>query len=178
MFSNSVHVVLKTAASVCLCWPAMHEVAQLDVNALVALICQVCAVSYCVRFCVSLQVGFTDMSRTLEPSVVMSFMSELFAALDDLAEQHGVFKVGTAGDAYIVAGGLIARDENGFQVRGWAMSLYSPNLPLPTTKALACHRLHAACWMPRPGWQGQLLSTTAVKGLSMPLLAAAVQVKP
>ena len=37
--------------------------------------------------------GFTDMSRDLEPSVLLAWVNELFSAFDELAEKHGVYKV-------------------------------------------------------------------------------------
>ncbi|KAL6746525.1 nucleotide cyclase [Haematococcus lacustris] len=59
-------------------------------------------------------VGFTTMSKECQPAQVMSFLNELFSQLDQLVNKHAVFKVETAGDCYIVCGGLLDEDEDGF----------------------------------------------------------------
>jgi class 3 adenylate cyclase len=59
-------------------------------------------------------VGFTSMSEQAEPEEVMAFLNELFSLFDELADQYGVYKVETAGDCYIVAGGLMQHEEHGF----------------------------------------------------------------
>ena len=46
--------------------------------------------------------------------MVMEFLNELFSKFDDLCDSHRVYKVETAGDCYIVAGALMALDEEGF----------------------------------------------------------------
>ncbi|GAX82360.1 hypothetical protein CEUSTIGMA_g9789.t1 [Chlamydomonas eustigma] len=59
-------------------------------------------------------VGFTTMSKEVAPQQVMIFLNSLFTLLDELTDQYQVYKVETAGDCYIVAGGLMTVDENGF----------------------------------------------------------------
>ncbi len=59
-------------------------------------------------------VGYTSMSEQVEPAEVMTFLNELFSLFDELVDQYGVYKVETAGDCYIVAGGLMQREEHGF----------------------------------------------------------------
>ncbi len=56
-------------------------------------------------------VNFTRMAGTLEPAEVFSLLNRLFSEFDALAEKHGLEKIKTIGDAYMVAGGL----ENGQQ---------------------------------------------------------------
>ena len=51
-------------------------------------------------------VGFTRMAERLSPVDVVRRLSELFSAFDDLAEQLGVEKIKTIGDAYMAASGL------------------------------------------------------------------------
>ena len=51
-------------------------------------------------------VGFTRMAERLTPVEVVRRLSELFSAFDDLAEQLGVEKIKTIGDAYMAASGL------------------------------------------------------------------------
>jgi class 3 adenylate cyclase len=51
-------------------------------------------------------VGFTDLSARLSPAEVVAMLNRLFTAFDDLADKHGLEKIKTIGDAYMVAGGL------------------------------------------------------------------------
>jgi len=51
-------------------------------------------------------VGFTDLSARLSPVEVVAMLNRLFTAFDDLAERHGLEKIKTIGDAYMVVGGL------------------------------------------------------------------------
>eukprot|EP00798_Chlamydomonas_sp_ICE-L_P004376 gene4376-14501_t len=55
-------------------------------------------------------VGFTAMSKEMSSGRVMGYLNELFTQLDDLVDAHQVYKVDTAGDCYIVAGGLMSVD--------------------------------------------------------------------
>jgi adenylate cyclase len=49
---------------------------------------------------------FTQMSAKLTPDQVISFLEEVFSHLDHLTHKHGLDKIKTIGDAYMVAGGL------------------------------------------------------------------------
>ena len=51
-------------------------------------------------------VDFTLRSRDSTPDQVVRVLDELFSALDRLAERHGLEKIKTVGDAYMVVGGL------------------------------------------------------------------------
>lgn len=51
-------------------------------------------------------VGFTALSEKATPSELVSRLGRIFSAFDDLAEKHGLEKIKTIGDAYMVAGGL------------------------------------------------------------------------
>ncbi len=50
--------------------------------------------------------GFTKMSGELDPHRIVSLLNEVFTEFDGLAEKHGLEKIKTIGDAYMVAGGL------------------------------------------------------------------------
>ncbi|KAL6765878.1 hypothetical protein V8C86DRAFT_9990 [Haematococcus lacustris] len=52
-------------------------------------------------------VGFTTMSKQVAPEQVMSFLNVLFGMFDELCDHHRIMKVETAGDCYIVAGGIL-----------------------------------------------------------------------
>ncbi|KAL9184127.1 hypothetical protein ACHAXT_002213 [Thalassiosira profunda] len=50
-------------------------------------------------------VGFTSLAGSMRPCQVMKMLNELYTELDKLVEKHGVYKVETIGDAYMVVGG-------------------------------------------------------------------------
>jgi class 3 adenylate cyclase len=50
--------------------------------------------------------GFTRLSDGARPAVVVRMLDEVFSAFDALVERHGVEKIKTIGDAYMVAAGL------------------------------------------------------------------------
>ena len=51
-------------------------------------------------------VNFTGLTEDLTPKEVVNFLDGVFTRFDELAEKHGVDKIKTIGDAYMVAGGL------------------------------------------------------------------------
>ena len=51
-------------------------------------------------------VNFTRLAEELTPNQVVSFLDEVFTRFDQLTEQHGLDKIKTIGDAYMVVGGL------------------------------------------------------------------------
>ncbi len=48
---------------------------------------------------------FTTLAASCEPEETLSLLSEVFEKFDDLVERHGVEKIKTIGDAYMVAAG-------------------------------------------------------------------------
>lgn len=51
-------------------------------------------------------VSFTPFTERTEPARVVGVLDEIFTAFDALAERHGLEKIKTIGDAYMVAAGL------------------------------------------------------------------------
>ncbi len=51
-------------------------------------------------------VGFTPLSTRLPPAELLELLNRVFSSFDDLAGRHGLEKIKTIGDAYMVAGGL------------------------------------------------------------------------
>jgi class 3 adenylate cyclase len=51
-------------------------------------------------------VGFTPLAQQLEPADTVDLLDRVFARWDELAERHGVEKIKTIGDAYMVAAGI------------------------------------------------------------------------
>jgi len=56
-------------------------------------------------------VDFTALAARLSPAEVVRLLNRVFSAFDDLAERHGLEKIKTIGDAYMVAGGLPVEQE-------------------------------------------------------------------
>lgn len=57
-------------------------------------------------------VNFTHVAANMTPSQVFSMLNSIFSAFDDMAEQHGLEKIKTIGDAYMVAGGINSDNED------------------------------------------------------------------
>lgn len=58
-------------------------------------------------------VGFTTMSRTKSAPELVDLLGELFSQFDLICERHGLEKIKTIGDAYMLAGGVpVARDDH------------------------------------------------------------------
>jgi adenylate cyclase len=51
-------------------------------------------------------VGFTELSARMSPTELVKRLNVIFSHFDQLAEQYGVEKIKTIGDAYMVVGGL------------------------------------------------------------------------
>ncbi|WP_437897742.1 adenylate/guanylate cyclase domain-containing protein [Sorangium sp. So ce124] len=53
--------------------------------------------------------GFTPLAARLHPAELVGLLNRMFSSFDQLAEQHGLEKIKTIGDAYMVVGGLPAQ---------------------------------------------------------------------
>lgn len=51
-------------------------------------------------------VGFTKMSRTMTAEALVGMLGDLFSRFDLIAERHGLEKIKTIGDCYMMAGGV------------------------------------------------------------------------
>ncbi|MCH2115442.1 MAG: adenylate/guanylate cyclase domain-containing protein [Pirellulales bacterium] len=51
-------------------------------------------------------VGFTALSEKVTPTELVGRLNRIFSSFDDLVERHGLEKIKTIGDAYMVAGGF------------------------------------------------------------------------
>jgi class 3 adenylate cyclase len=69
-------------------------------------------------------VGFTALSETVAPTELVRRLNRIFSAFDDLAERHGLEKIKTIGDAYMVAGGFPdQRDGHAADVSAMALDM-------------------------------------------------------
>jgi class 3 adenylate cyclase/HAMP domain-containing protein len=55
-------------------------------------------------------VGFTELSAKLGPHATVNMLNAIFEKFDELVETHGVEKIKTIGDSYMVVGGVPNRD--------------------------------------------------------------------
>jgi PAS domain S-box-containing protein len=69
-------------------------------------------------------VGFTPLSAQMRPLELLNLLNEIFSVFDQLAEKHGVEKIKTIGDAYMVAGGLpIPKDNHAEAIAQMALDM-------------------------------------------------------
>lgn len=57
-------------------------------------------------------VNFTPLSEKIDPNDLVAMLNVIFSKFDDLAEKHGLEKIKTIGDAYMVAAGIPEKHEN------------------------------------------------------------------
>ena len=55
-------------------------------------------------------VGFSTLAANIPPQQVVFLLNEIYTSFDLLVEKHGLTKIKTIGDAYMVAGGLLPGD--------------------------------------------------------------------
>jgi len=69
-------------------------------------------------------VNFTQLSSHISPEELVSILNEIFSEFDLLAEKHGLEKIKTIGDAYMVVGGLpIHRADHAQAVANMALDM-------------------------------------------------------
>ena len=69
-------------------------------------------------------VEFTRLSSAMSPSELVGVLNEIFTVFDGLVERHGLEKVKTIGDAYMVVGGMTERaDDHTAGVAAMALDL-------------------------------------------------------
>jgi class 3 adenylate cyclase len=69
-------------------------------------------------------VGFTPLSERLPPAELVALLDEIFSGFDDLAKRHGLEKIKTIGDAYMVVGGApTARPDHAVAVAAMALEM-------------------------------------------------------
>jgi len=69
-------------------------------------------------------VGFTPLSERLSATELVALLDRVFASWDDIATRHGVEKIKTIGDAYMVAGGIpLPRDDHAEAIAEMALAM-------------------------------------------------------
>ncbi len=68
--------------------------------------------------------GFTKLSRKTSPADLVSMLNEIFTTFDDIVKNHGVEKIKTIGDCYMLVGGLPnPRDDHAHAVADTALEM-------------------------------------------------------
>ncbi len=68
-------------------------------------------------------VNFTTIADGMSPQQIFAMLNKVFSSFDALAEKHGLEKIKTIGDAYMVAGGLNDEPERNYSVSIAGMAL-------------------------------------------------------
>ncbi|HIK09391.1 MAG TPA: PAS domain S-box protein [Oscillatoriaceae cyanobacterium M33_DOE_052] len=69
-------------------------------------------------------VGFTQMAACLNPIELVEILNKIFSQFDRLTEKHGLEKIKTIGDAYMVVGGLpVPRDDHAQAIAQMALDM-------------------------------------------------------
>lgn len=69
-------------------------------------------------------VGFTELSSRISATAVVKVLNDIFSAFDHLADRHGLEKIKTIGDAYMVVGGLpTARSDHAEAIAAMAIDM-------------------------------------------------------
>lgn len=73
-------------------------------------------------------VNFTQIAEGMSPSQIFTMLNKVFSGFDALAEKHGLEKIKTIGDAYMVAGGLDENHEKNYTLAIAEMAVDMRNL--------------------------------------------------
>ncbi len=91
-------------------------------------------------------VGFTDLSSRIGPHETVNLLNAIFEKFDELVEKHGVEKIKTIGDSYMVVGGIPHRDplhcQHVAEFALEAMSFikeFSAHSPIPVEMRMGVH---------------------------------------
>ncbi len=69
-------------------------------------------------------VGFTELSARISPCEIVQLLNQIFSEFDRLAEIHGLEKIKTIGDAYMVVAGLpVPRDDHAEAIANMALDM-------------------------------------------------------
>ena len=91
----------------------------------------------CVTVFFSDIVGFTDLSAKMSARKVMDMLDRLYHEFDSLTQQHGLYKVETIGDAYMVCGALRdgQEDDHVARVAAFALDAVEAAAALPVDRS-------------------------------------------
>ncbi|KXP07899.1 adenylate cyclase [Tsukamurella pseudospumae] len=82
--------------------------------------------------------GFTEMSSHTTPADVVRYLDRLYTALDALVERHGLEKIKTTGDSYMVVSGVpVPRPDHLQELARFAMALQGTAAGVPNADGRA-----------------------------------------
>lgn len=91
-------------------------------------------------------VGFTSLSSQVSPTEIVTLLNQIFSLFDRLADKHGLEKIKTIGDAYMVAGGLpVPRSDHAEAIANMALDMldaiekFQPNIPSSVEIRIGIH---------------------------------------
>ena len=68
-------------------------------------------------------VGFTVLANELAPKKLVHLLNHIFTSFDEIANQRGLEKIKTLGDAYMIVGGLNLEDSGALEIAGFALEI-------------------------------------------------------
>ena len=102
-------------------------------------------------------VGFTDLASSVSTRELIEMLDQLFNTFDSLSDKHGVYKVETIGDAYMVVAGHEASSEADHAVRAVQMAAdmvaAASSMTMPNGKPLKIRAgVHSGVGLLWSGW--------------------------
>ncbi len=80
-------------------------------------------------------VNFTSLASRISPLELVKFLNQIFSKFDELTEKHGLEKIKTNGDAYMVAGGLpVPRPDHAEAIANMALDMQEAIADFKTDK--------------------------------------------
>ncbi|MEZ2248201.1 adenylate/guanylate cyclase domain-containing protein [Microcoleus sp.] len=80
-------------------------------------------------------VDFTSIASRISPLELVKFLNQIFSKFDELTEKHGLEKIKTNGDAYMVAGGLpVPRSDHAEAIANMALDMQEAIADFKTDK--------------------------------------------
>ncbi|XZN99232.1 MAG: adenylate/guanylate cyclase domain-containing protein [Microcoleus sp.] len=80
-------------------------------------------------------VDFTSIAARISPLELVKFLNQIFSKFDELTEKHGLEKIKTNGDAYMVAGGLpVPRPDHAEAIANMALDMQEAIADFKTDK--------------------------------------------
>ncbi|MEM9543830.1 MAG: adenylate/guanylate cyclase domain-containing protein [Cyanobacteria bacterium P01_E01_bin.42] len=89
-------------------------------------------------------VGFTPLSAQMSPIELVELLNQIFSEFDKLADKHGLEKIKTIGDAYMVVGGLPEPKADHLEaIAAMALDMQAAMPQFTTAKLVQLHGEHA-----------------------------------
>ncbi|MBD2312846.1 response regulator [Desertifilum sp. FACHB-1129] len=70
-------------------------------------------------------VGFTDFASHQQPTELVEVLNQIFSEFDQLSQYHGLEKIKTIGDAYMVVGGLPLQEDRAIAIAQMSLDMHA-----------------------------------------------------